>query len=286
MYDKPKLGLALSGGGARGLAHIGVLKVLEANNTQVDFLSGTSMGGVIAAAYAAGLCPDEIEQIALSFRSSRDMLKLADPDIPSAGLFRGDQLLKFFKGHIGDLRFDQLDIPLGLVAVDIKTGNEVHFFEGSVSEALRASVSVPGLLSPIDHGEQRLVDGGLLNNLPVDVTYEMGADIVLAVDVMTATSEASFWQILGERRMLPGKIGEIISVLGDSLNILIQQQNLRKLEQAPPTFLLQPQISQQISVVSGYHRVPELVEEGISVAEEIIEELKEHLQIANKQVSI
>jgi NTE family protein len=286
MYDKPKLGLTLSGGGARGLAHIGVLKVLEANNIQVDYLAGTSMGGVIAAAYAAGLNPDEIEQIALGFRSSRDMLKLADPDIPSAGLFRGDQLLKFFKGHIGDLRFDQLSIPLGLVAVDIKTGSEVHFFEGSVSEALRASVSVPGLLSPIDQGEQRLVDGGLLNNLPVDVTYEMGADIVLAVDVMSATSEASFWQILGERRMLPGKIGEIISVLGDSLNILIQQQNLHKLEQAPPTFLLQPHISQQISVVSGYHRVPELVEEGISVAEEIIEELKEQLQITNKQVSI
>jgi NTE family protein len=99
MDHKPKLGLALSGGGARGLAHIGVLKALESSNIQVDFLAGTSMGGVIAAAYAAGLSPEEIEEIALNFRNSREMLKLADPGIPGAGIFRGEQLLKFFKSH-------------------------------------------------------------------------------------------------------------------------------------------------------------------------------------------
>jgi NTE family protein len=143
---------------------------------------------------------------------------------------------------------------------------------------------MPGLLSPLDNGEQRLVDGGLLNNLPVDVTYEMGADIVLAVDVMAATNEASFWQILGEKRILPGKIGEMVTVLGDSLNILIQQQNLHKLEQSPPTFLLEPHISQEISMVSGYHRVAEMISEGISVTEGIMDELKEQLKASENHV--
>jgi NTE family protein len=280
MERRPKLGVALSGGGARGLSHIGVLKVLKANNIKIDFLAGTSMGGVIAAAFAAGNSPEEIEQFALGYKNTRELLKLADPGIPGAGIFQGDQLLRMFTRYFGDLRFDQLEIPLGLVAVDIKRGEEIHILEGLINQALRATVSVPGLIAPVEDGEKRLVDGGLLNNLPVDLAYQMGADLVLAVDVMAVTTEDSYWHILGNKRILPGKIGGMVTVLGDSLNLLIQQQNKMKLEQHPPTYLLEPNISQEISIVSGFHRVEEMVNEGAKAAEEIIYELKEQLQIA------
>jgi len=277
MTGNLKLGLALSGGGARGLAHIGVLKALEANQIQVDYLAGTSMGGVIAAAYASGMTTSDIEDIARSFSNSRHILKLVDPGIPGAGIFRGNQLLKFFKEYIGDRCIEELGIPLGLVAVDIKTGNEIHIFNGPVAEALRATVSVPGLLDPIDHDEQRLVDGGLLNNLPVDVAYQMGADLVLAVDVMSGATDTSYSQILGEKPYLPGKIKEMVAVLGDSLNILIKEQYRTRLQQFPPAFLLEPKIPPEISVVSGYHRAEELVAEGQAVTEPILDSLKEQL---------
>jgi len=280
MERKPKLGVALSGGGARGITHIGVLKALAAHNIKIDYLAGTSMGGVIAAALAAGNSPEDIEKVALSFKNTRELLKLVDPGIPGAGIFQGEQLLKFFTKYFGDLRFDQLEIPLGLVAVDIKKGEEIHILEGSINRALRATVSVPGLIAPVDDGEQRLVDGGLLNNLPVDLAYEMGADLVIAVDVMAATTEESYWHILGNKRILPGKIGGMVTVLGDSLNLLIQQQNKMKLEQHPPTYLLEPNISQEISIVSGFQRADEMISEGFAVTEQIVDQLKSQLHLA------
>lgn len=237
------------------------------------------MGGVIAAAFAAGNTPDQIEEIAQSFKNTRAIIKLADPSIPGAGIFRGDQLLKFFNNYFGDLRFDQLEIPLGLVAVDLKRGEEVHILEGSINQALRATVSVPGLIAPVEDGERRLVDGGLLNNLPVDLAYQMGADLVIAVDVMSATSEESYWHLLGNKKILPGKVGGMVTVLGDSLNLLIQQQNKMKLQQTPPTYLLEPSVSQEIGIVSGFQRVDEMITEGMAVVEEILEDLKVQLHL-------
>jgi NTE family protein len=279
MTRRPKLGLVLSGGGARGLAHIGVLKALEANHIQIDYLAGTSMGGVIAAAYAAGLTPYNIEQIALSFQNNRELLKLVDPAIPGAGLLRGEQVTKFFREHIGDRMFEDLHIPTGLVAVDIVSGTEVHFHTGSVIKALRATVSVPGLFDPVETDGQRLVDGGLLNNLPVDVAFALGADLVLAVDVMTMGGDKSYWQLLGDKKILPGKLGQMVAILGDSLNLLMKEHNQNRLNQFPPAYLLQPDIPPEISVVSGYNRAPELIAEGIAVTESIIPELKQQIRV-------
>lgn len=282
MNETGKLGVALSGGGARGIAHIGVLKILEENEIKIDYLAGTSMGGVIAAGYAAGMSPGEIEQIAQKFRHTRDLLKLADLGLPGSGIFQGEQLLKFFKEYIGDITFDDLKVPLGLVAVDIIRGEEVHIFEGSVPEALRATSSVPGVFAPLEKGDQRLVDGGLLNNLPVDVVYKMGAKVVLAVDV-TKNIDGTIWQNLQEARYLPGSIREAISVVGTSADILIRQQRRYKIDQCPPTFLLQPQIPKEINLVSGYHRSAEMIFQGASVAKPIIGLLKEKLCNDNRQ---
>ena len=274
LTHKPKLGLALSGGGARGLAHIGVLKALEEAHISVDYLAGTSMGGVIAAAYAAGMSLEQIESIAHEYGDIRTLWRLADPTIPRRGLFKGGQLETFFKQHLGERTFADLHIPLTLVAVDLNGKQEVHLKRGPVAVAVRATVSVPGLLAPVERNGQRLVDGGLLNNLPVDVVRDMGADVVLAVDVYTGMEGPSFWQILGEKRFIAGTLGGMISTLGDSVDLLIYQQSAYRLRLSPPDFLLQPPIPPDVTVVSGYDKVASLTASGQETAQTILDDLQ------------
>lgn len=274
LYRKPRLGLALSGGGARGLAHIGVLKALEESHISVDYLSGTSMGGVIAAAYAAGMSLDQIESVAHEHAAIRTLLRLADPTIPRHGLFKGEHLETFFKQHLGERTFDDLHIPLSLVAVDLNSRQEVHLKEGPVAAAVRATVSVPGLLAPVERNGQRLVDGGLLNNLPVDVVRKMGADVVLAVDVNAVMEGPSFWQILGEKRFIAGTLGGLISVLGDSMELLICQQSTHKLHQSPPDFLLQPSVPPTVTAISGYDQAASLIASGQETAQTVLDDLQ------------
>ena len=278
LTHKPRLGLALSGGGARGLAHIGVLKALERANIQIDYLAGTSMGGLIAAVYAAGLPPAEIESIALEYRKTRKLLKLADPTIPRQGLFHGKQIHVFFEEHLQDHKFSDLRIPLTLVAVDLNSRKEVHLNEGSVADAVRATVSIPGVFTPIERDGQRLVDGGLLNNLPVDIVREMGADIVLAVDINATNDEASFWQLLGQKRFISSTVGGSIAVLGDSLELLIHQNSLCKLEQFPPDFLIEPSIPSGVTILTGFDRAADLIKEGEVATEPILADLEKALR--------
>jgi len=270
-------GLTLSGGGARGLAHIGVLKALENANIRPDYLTGTSMGGVIAAAYASGLSPDEIEQIALEYGSIRKLWRLADPTLPRRGLFQGERLLAFFEDRMQGCTFADLRVPLTLIAVDLNSRQEVHIREGSVAEAVRATISIPGLLAPVEQNGQRLVDGGLLNNLPVDVVQSMGADVILGVDVYSNNGGPSFWHELGQTRVLSKTIGDLIMVLGDSLDLLIKQQSLNKLQKKSPDFLIQPNIPLDVTVVSGYHRVADLVAIGEEATAAILPDLQASL---------
>ncbi len=274
-------GLTLSGGGARGLAHIGVLKALENASIRPDYLTGTSMGGVIAAAYASGLSPDEIEQIALEYGSVRKLWRLADPTLPRRGLFQGERLLAFFEKHMQGCTFADLRIPLTLIAVDLNSRQEVHLQEGSVAEAVRATVSIPGLLAPVEQNGQRLVDGGLLNNLPVDVVQSMGADVTLGVDVYSNNGGPSFWQELGQTRVLSQTIGDLIMVLGDSLDLLIKQQSLNKLQKTPPDFLIYPDVPVDVTVVTGYHRAADLVAIGKEATTPILSDLQAALKLTS-----
>ena len=276
LQRNPRLGLALSGGGARGLAHIGVLKVLEEAGIQLDYLAGTSMGGVIAAAYAAGLKPDEIEQIAADTSRTRNLLRLADLSLPQQGIFRGERLLTFFEQHLQGRTFAELQIPLTLVAVDLNTGQEVGLREGSVAQALRATVSVPGLLAPVEQDGMRLVDGGLLNNLPVDAARQMGADVILGVDV--DWQDDSTWQAPDHLKPHSGTIGGLIATLGDSLDVLVRQQRVYKLRNASPEFLIQPDIPAEVTILTGYDRVAELIKQGEEVTRPVLPALEEMLQ--------
>ncbi len=275
---KPTLGLALGGGGARGLAHIGVLKALEEADIQVDFLSGTSMGGIIAAGYASGLSADAMVSIAHEYGHSRTLWRLADPSLPREGLFRGERLYTYFEKLFKGSTFDDLRIPLTLVAVDLNSGEEVHLHQGSLAKAVRATVSVPGLLNPVQENGQCLVDGALLNNLPTDVVRAMGADIVLAVDVFSPSmAEPSYWQLLGQRRFLAGTVGGLLRVLGDSLNLVIHHHNAYKIEAFPPDFMVKPVIPPDVGLISGYDRALLLIDEGEKAAIGMLSALRDAL---------
>ena len=213
--QRAKIGLALSGGGARGAAHIGVLRVLEELRVPIDYIAGTSMGSIIAGLYASGMSLDEIEHALvtmdwehifdddppreeLSFRRKRDddlYLIKAKPGIRDgelqfpAGLIQGQKfdlaLRRLTLPVITVKDFDQLAIPFRAVASDIGTGQEVVLGRGDLARAMRASMAVPGAFAPALIDGRVLVDGGITNNLPVSVVREMGADIVIAVDIST-----------------------------------------------------------------------------------------------------
>ncbi|MEX0941268.1 MAG: patatin-like phospholipase family protein [Pseudomonadales bacterium] len=211
----PKIGLVLSGGGARGLAHIGVIRALEEQNIKIDAIAGTSMGAVIGALYASGRSVDEIERIALamdwsatlddtpprsrmSFRRKRDdrlnvvrgqaALEQGIFKLPK-GVVQGQTLQVALQEQflpVGDIaHFDQLDIPFRAVASDLVTGAAHVFSDGLLATAVRASMSIPGIFSPVEIDGKMLVDGGIANNLPVDVVKAMGVDYVIAVDITT-----------------------------------------------------------------------------------------------------
>ncbi|MBW8186381.1 patatin-like phospholipase family protein [Shewanella nanhaiensis] len=210
---RPKIGLVLSGGGAKGAAHIGVLKVLEENRVPVDYIAGTSIGAYVAGMYALGYSAAEIEQImmneswsngysdtipreSLSYRNKQQRDRFNIPlnigysdetvKLPN-GLLRGQtmsQLLQRSTGLVHQFgHFDELAIPYRAVATDLETSNPVILSTGSIVKAMQASATVPGALQPIEYEGKLLVDGGIANNMPVDVVKALGADIVIAVDI-------------------------------------------------------------------------------------------------------
>lgn len=179
MLKKPRIGIALSGGAARCIAHIGVLDVLQ-SEIQIDLISGTSGGAVVGALYAAGIPLREIERLATEL-SWRGMVK---PFFSREGLIPSKNLLKYISKRIGHIEFKDLKIPLAVVAADLRSGDKVVLTEGSVAEAVTASCSLPVIFSPLHRHGKILVDGGIASNLPVLTLIEdMGATLTIAVDV-------------------------------------------------------------------------------------------------------
>jgi len=215
----PKIGLALSGGGAKGMAHIGVLQKLEEWDIPVDYVAGTSMGAVVGGLYAAGLSADEIEEAVLSIdwtdllqdepeRKFRDFRRKEDDrhyllDIEfglkgmrlstSLGYLQGQKLnnmlRNFTQRAAGIVDFDELPVPFRAVATDIVTGEMVVLAEGDLPAAIRASMAIPGVFTPVEIDGRLLVDGGTTRNMPVDVVRAMGADIVIAIDISAPLSD-------------------------------------------------------------------------------------------------
>ena len=177
------IGFALGGGVARGLYHIGVLKVLEKRGIVPDVIVGTSVGAVVGALYASGLSASEIEQLALRIDWKR-MALLVDFTLPLSGLIQGNRMFSLLKSMLGSLSFSKLKYKFACVTTDIRTGEPVVLREGSVVEAVRASISIPGIFNPVKIGRRYLVDGGLVNVVPTSVCREMAADYIIAVNVI------------------------------------------------------------------------------------------------------
>lgn len=176
---RPKIGIALSAGAFRGFCHLGVLQVFAEAGIPIDYIAGTSMGAVIGALYAAGLDLKMLIGIAKHLR----LKNIIDPTFPRRGLLLGQKVTGLLHLFLRDLTFDQLKVPLAVVATDLSRGTEVVFREGHVVEALRASIAVPGIFTPVYRGNQVLVDGGLVNRVPVSTVRKMGAEVVIAVKI-------------------------------------------------------------------------------------------------------
>jgi len=282
-----KVGLALSGGGARGLAHIGVLKVLEREGIPIDYLAGTSMGGLIAAARAAGLSPHFLEQESLRMASLRRLLALADLSLPRRGFFEGQKVHQYLAEHLGDRTFDDLQLPLALVAVDLVDGGVVILREGRVVDAVRATISIPGIFVPVERDGQLLVDGGLLNNLPTDVVRQMGADAVIAVDVMMdLDAEPSLMQAVQHRRYVPNGLVDTVEVLYRSLEVMRAAIHRRRQAEGHPDILIRPAIPQGVTALTGFTHADEVIAAGEQAAREALPCIREQLAQLEHDMSV
>jgi NTE family protein len=179
-----RVGLALGGGAARGFAHIGVIQVLEENGVKVDYVTGTSAGSLVAALYASGRNGQQLQAVALAM----DEAAFADWTLPffNRGVLRGEALGRYVDAQVGRKTIEAMPLPLGIVATDLASGKGVLFRRGDTGTAVRASSAVPAVFVPVKIGPREYVDGGLVSPVPVRYAREMGADVVLAVDISSA----------------------------------------------------------------------------------------------------
>lgn len=174
-----KIGLALSGGAVWGISHIGVLKAFEDNHIPISFIGGTSIGALIGALYAAGMTVAELENLALNTQW-KDISKLS---LLFRGLLSNEPMEQYIENLVGNLTFDDLKIPFQAVAADLITGEEVILKSGRLSAALRATTAIPGIYQPVQIENRTLVDGGIVNNVPIQMVRDMGADLVVGVSL-------------------------------------------------------------------------------------------------------
>ena len=278
--SRPKIGIALEGGGALGLAHIGVLQWFEDHHIPIDYLAGTSMGGLVGGLYATGKSPQELKEIVaeqkwdiiiggeipyqdLSYRRKEDLRAIQNSlklglkhglSTPS-GLNSGSEItLLIDRETLSYPRldsFDSLPIPFRCVATDLVSGKEVVFSNGSLQQALRATMSMPGVFSPVRDGEKIYVDGGLVGNLPTDVVRKMGADIVIGVHLEVAPGN-------------PKEIQSFFSVLGRSVDVVVLENELRGMKDADIV------VTVPLEKYNGfqYDRAAAIIQEGTQAAEQ------------------
>jgi NTE family protein len=281
--NRPVVGLALSGGGARGLAHIGVLKVLEREGIPIDCLAGSSMGGIIAAAYAAGVTVAELEKEALRMAKLRELVKLVDPLPPRRGLLAGKRLRAYLTRFVDpSLTFRDLHLPLALTAVDLLSGQEIHLNEGPVIDALLATCAFPGVLPPVASNGHWLVDGGLLNNLPVDVVRSIGAEVVIASNVTPESVRENPLEAPETLRLLPDFLWDsyrAITLLGRALTRI-------RIVDTKPEVLIQPQLPPDIGIFSSFPRATEIIAVGEREADRCLPRMSEALRPAVVSITI
>ena len=262
---KKKMTLALSGGGARGIAHIGILKVLAREHIPFHAIVGTSFGGFMGAALATGISPLRLEEEALRISQTKEFIKLLDPNPLRKGLLDGVRVKNYIERLLGSNQtFEKLIFPLKMVAVDLSTGEEVLLDHGDLLHAVFATIAIPGIFNPVEYEGRLLVDGGVMNNLPVNHARQTDSDIVLAVDVQPYVGPENPWDYSrSAKRFIPDAI---ISMYRAEV---IQSSRLTKeiLRTAPPDILIHPDIPDEIDSLFGFRFAREILAAGEAAAE-------------------
>lgn len=276
-HPKPKLGIALGSGSARGWAHIGVIRALTEAGVEPDIVCGCSIGAFVGAAYVNGDL-DKLENWVTGL-NWKDVLGLLDISF-NGGLIKGDKLVNFFSRHFVDHDFNALEKPFACVATDLENGREIWLREGSVAEAVRASIAMPGLFTPLLRDGRLLVDGGLVNPVPVSLCRALGADLVIAVDLSSerpgksrrasgaAVSEGWKQRLLQGLGMASANVEvlpSLMEVMTASLNIMQVRIARSRLAGEPADVVLSPRLAQL--GLMDYHRGSEAIAEGRAAVE-------------------
>jgi len=271
---KKRVGLALGGGSARGMAHIGVLEVLQREGIPVDLIAGTSAGAAIGAIYAQGKDFVEIKKLALDL-GKRSLVSFLDPSLPKTGLLRGRKIQNLVASIIGgNIKFSDLKMPFACVATDINTGAEVVLDHGPVPGAVRASITIPGIFTVVKWQGRYLVDGGLVNPVPANVVRRMGADFVIAVNVIPEVTDRAN-RISNEQQQKPRE-PNIIHILMQSVYIGTYVLVGHSLESAD--VIIEPQVAH---IGAGdFHHVDECIRQGELAAQAAMPEIKRRLRIS------
>ncbi|MBM3174834.1 MAG: patatin family protein [Chloroflexi bacterium] len=266
----PKIGIALGSGAARGLAHIGVLKALREAKIPVHMVAGTSMVAMIGACFANSGDISAVEETALK-TGWKEIARLVDPKLSTIrkGLIYGERIGKLLRSLVGDARFEDLKMPFACVATDINTGQQVVITNGVVAEAVRASISIPGIFVPTTIGDRCLVDGGLTNPIPTEAVKDMGAEFVIAVNVLIDPQRS--------KRAAPSREVDSPVPIPNIFNTLIQSLYIMEYEIMKPRILdADVTISPQVSNIEAFdfHKSEEAILAGYKAAKDALPRLQ------------
>jgi NTE family protein len=247
-----KTGLALGGGAALGAAHIGVLKIIDEYNISIDYIAGTSIGALAASFYAFGVPIDKIEEMTLGLKWI-DITRLS---LSKYGLLRNDKMGDLILKYIGDKKIEESNIPLAIVAADVATGEKVVFKSGSLIDAIQASTCIPGVFIPVVIDDRMLVDGGLVENVPVNTVKNMGAKLLIAVDL--------------NAKHKYNKPDNIFDVIINSFHHLLKVPVKQQTKAAD--FLITPNLGEFSR--TNTKNIPEMVEKGYVEAQKVLKSIK------------
>ncbi|RPJ63002.1 MAG: patatin family protein [Dehalococcoidia bacterium] len=267
-FIRPKTGLALGSGAAKGMAHIGVINALNEANIPIDYIAGTSMGALVGACYAVDGELEVLKEIALSY-NLRKLTRLLDPKFTfiRVGFLHGGRVEKFLKPLIGDIDFDRCKIPFSAVATEIKSGSEVVLNSGSLLKAVRASISIPVVFVPVNYNGIYLVDGGVINPVPADVVRSMGATFTIAVNVLNKPEKHRHLGLTGSKKS--DKVPSLMNTLVQSLYIM--EYEMVRASMLKADILIEPDVS-NIEPYEFY-RGADAIQAGYKAAKAVIPEI-------------
>jgi NTE family protein len=274
------IGLALGGGGARGCAHVGVIKSLLSAGLRIQFVAGTSIGSVVGGIFASGDL-ESFEKYLLDVKWT-DVVKHFDPGVPYRGLFKGNKVVKLLNRLITHKQFKDLAIPFTAVATNLETGEEVRLNQGKVIDAIRASIAIPGIFTPFKKGHRFLIDGGVVNPVPVDVVRQMGADVVVAVDLNHEFIKEKL-RSRKRKHLEKNNIVEwltpdrpnIIDIIENSIFMMQNEITEKKMKSNKPDILVRPELNS--ARIFDFHKAGNLIGEGFACMNQFLPELKQLL---------